>query len=283
MLRFGITNMIVSQNHFRCFTIRNRKAIAIRCKGDDNSQNDERQRRSLLQKLRWKTMDPDLDAWQRLQLSISVLSIHATLSIGSVSLLASLIGKSVSNLSIFEISGFGLLGEGLQLFLIDRLTNQCLQMWKRPKKLLKYRWTKQNVVIGICCGISIAILSTSYSLWINSRGRSIGEAILYNSNDSLAKGMEVLNATIVTPITEEVVHRGILFRCLITSQKSVLSSLVFSSILFAFLHFSWYAFPFHFISGLIFGIATVLSHGDLVTPIIAHSVSNTIAVVLSFL
>lgn len=89
---------------------------------------------------------------------------------------------------------------------------------------------------------------------------------------------EILTITIVGPIVEEFIFRGVILHRLIR-KTSMWGSILISSILFGFLHADIIgAFLFGVIASLLF-----LKTGNLLIPILMHIINNTIAVLLMFI
>lgn len=88
---------------------------------------------------------------------------------------------------------------------------------------------------------------------------------------------EIIAITILAPIVEEFVFRGVILHRLI-GKTSVWGGILISSLLFGILHVD-------IIGAFLFGIITSLlfiKTGNLLIPIIMHMLNNTIAVVLMF-
>ena len=90
--------------------------------------------------------------------------------------------------------------------------------------------------------------------------------------------LEIISITILAPIVEEFVFRGVILHRLIR-KTSVWGGILISSLVFGFLHADFMgAFLFGIIASLLF-----IRTGNLLIPILMHMINNTIAVVLMFI
>ncbi len=80
---------------------------------------------------------------------------------------------------------------------------------------------------------------------------------------------------IITPVVEEIVYRGFLFKLLL-KRYSVKIALIVSSLIFAFFHLRFAGIGFLFIYGLFFGYVYYKTK-SLIAPILAHFTINFIA------
>ena len=89
---------------------------------------------------------------------------------------------------------------------------------------------------------------------------------------------EIIMITILAPIVEEFIFRGVILKRLI-KKTSVWGGILLSSLLFGVLHAD-------LIGAFLFGIITallVLRTGNLLIPILLHMLNNTLAVILMYL
>ena len=90
--------------------------------------------------------------------------------------------------------------------------------------------------------------------------------------------LEIISITILAPVVEEFVFRGVILHRLIR-KTSVWGGILISSLVFGFLHADFMgAFLFGIIASLLF-----IRTGNLLIPILMHMINNTIAVVLMFI
>lgn len=90
-------------------------------------------------------------------------------------------------------------------------------------------------------------------------------------------GIEIIGITVLAPIVEEFVFRGVILQRLI-GKSSVWGGVLISSLLFGILHADVIgAFLFGIIASLLF-----IRTGNLLIPILMHAINNTIAVIFMF-
>ena len=90
-------------------------------------------------------------------------------------------------------------------------------------------------------------------------------------------GIELLGAALITPILEELLHRGVVYGRL-RRRMGMWSAVVISALIFAVLHFNIVQFVYAFLMGIVFALV-VEKTGRLSLTVIAHIVANTIAVI----
>lgn len=90
-------------------------------------------------------------------------------------------------------------------------------------------------------------------------------------------GIELLGSAIVTPILEELLHRGVVFGRL-RRRMGMWASVILSALVFAVLHFNIVQFIYAFLLGVVFALI-VEKTGRLSFAIVAHVVANAIAVI----
>ena len=92
--------------------------------------------------------------------------------------------------------------------------------------------------------------------------------------------MPIISFTLV-PVFEELIFRGFLFNKW-SAKIGVGKALIFSSLLFAFLHLDIIVFPAYFAAGIFYGLV-YLKTKKLLIPIILHSISNFVSGFTTFL
>lgn len=103
------------------------------------------------------------------------------------------------------------------------------------------------------------------------------EGVLMSEN-TFYLAFEIIAITILAPIAEEFVFRGVILHRLI-GKTSIWGGVLLSSLLFGILHADMIgAFLFGVIASLLF-----IRTGNLLIPIIMHALNNSIAVVLMFI
>jgi len=113
---------------------------------------------------------------------------------------------------------------------------------------------------------------------------SIGVFPVYNDliipSSKLSAVMLVLNLSLITPVFEELIFRGIVMQSLRRFGDGF--AVLISAVAFALLHRNPFSFPYAFLSGLLFGFFAIKSH-SLFIPIFLHSINNGIAVMFELL
>lgn len=89
--------------------------------------------------------------------------------------------------------------------------------------------------------------------------------------------MELFGSALVTPILEELLHRGVVFGRL-RRRMGMWSAVILSALVFAILHFNIVQFVYAFLLGIVFALF-VEKTGQLYPAIIAHIVANGLAVI----
>ena len=90
-------------------------------------------------------------------------------------------------------------------------------------------------------------------------------------------GLELLGSALVTPVLEELLHRGVVFGRL-RRRMNMWSAVIISAFVFAVLHFNIVQFVYAFLLGVVFALF-VEKTGKLYPAVIAHIVANAIAVI----
>ena len=89
--------------------------------------------------------------------------------------------------------------------------------------------------------------------------------------------MELLGSALVTPVLEELLHRGVVFGRL-RRRMGMWPAVIGSALIFAVLHFNIVQFIYAFLLGIVFALF-VEKTGKLYPAVIAHIVSNGIAII----
>ena len=130
------------------------------------------------------------------------------------------------------------------------------------------------LVIGITLCVSVALnnlISMSPLIEMSEEFKNASNA-LYGSSI----GWELLGSALITPVLEELLHRGVVYGRL-RRMMGLWSAVILSSLIFAILHFNMIQFIYTFLIGIIFAIF-VEKTGHLYPAIIAHMVANALAV-----
>lgn len=130
-------------------------------------------------------------------------------------------------------------------------------------------------VIGImlCISISLNNLISMSPLPKWSEGYQEASDALYGSNI----WMELIGSAFITPILEELLHRGVVYGRL-RRMMGLLPAVLVSALIFATLHFNMVQFIYTFLLGIALALF-VEKTGHLYPAIIAHMAANGIAVI----
>lgn len=129
------------------------------------------------------------------------------------------------------------------------------------------------IVITILLSVSLNnIISMSPLVSMSAEYENASNAF-YSSNIC----MELLGSALVTPILEELLHRGVVYDRL-RRTMGTLPSVILSALIFAILHFNIVQFIYAFLLGIVFALFVEKSK-RLYPAVIAHIVANAIAVV----
>lgn len=144
------------------------------------------------------------------------------------------------------------------------------------KKELRENWMNILAIIGITLCLSIAfnnILSMSPLVHISSEYEDASNA-LYGSGNL---GLELLGSALVTPILEEMLHRGVIYGRL-RRYMGMWTSVLLSSFIFGVLHFNIVQFIYALLLGIVFAVFMEKTK-RLYAPVLAHIVANAFAVI----
>lgn len=130
-------------------------------------------------------------------------------------------------------------------------------------------------VIGITIGISVSlnnIISMSPLMDVSTEYENASNAF-YGSTIWL----ELLGSAIITPLLEELLHRGVVYGRLRRMMK-MWPAVIVSALVFAALHFNVVQFTYAFLLGIVFALF-VEKTGHIYPAVLAHVVANGIAVI----
>lgn len=147
--------------------------------------------------------------------------------------------------------------------------------YHRKENFTKEKWIKLSLVVGITLFLSLAlnnIISMSPLVQMSQQYQNASDAF-YGST----MGWELLGAAFVTPLLEELLHRGVVYGRL-RRMMGFVPSLVVSALIFAVLHFNLVQFIYAFLMGLVFALFVEKSEA-LYPAIVAHMVANGFAVI----
>lgn len=129
------------------------------------------------------------------------------------------------------------------------------------------------MLISACISISLNnIISMSPLMRMSSEYQSASNAF-YGS--TLA--VEFLGSAIITPILEEMLHRGVVYKRL-RQMMQMWQAVVLSALIFAVLHFNIVQFIYAFLLGIVFALL-VERTGHIYPAVLGHMIANGIAVI----
>ena len=130
-------------------------------------------------------------------------------------------------------------------------------------------------IIGITICLSVAlnnIISMSPLVSMSEEYQNANDAF-YGST----LGWELLGSALITPLLEELLHRGVVYGRL-RRRMTMWPAVVISALVFAILHFNIVQFTYAFLLGIVFALF-VEKTGKVYPAVIAHVVANGIAVI----
>ena len=137
-------------------------------------------------------------------------------------------------------------------------------------------WKYAGIILmtaGLCIGLNNLMLLSNLSALSSSYDGTM-EA-LYSSNFII----QLICLGILTPISEELVFRGMVFKRL-REQGGFLQAALYSSAVFGFLHMNLVQMLYGFIFGMMLSYVYE-KYGSVKAPILAHIVANLISVVFT--
>ena len=150
-------------------------------------------------------------------------------------------------------------------------------------KLLPFRPFRASITLPslfIALGVSVIgyAASVAVSAFLGIFGLQPVMADLSFPQEPVSAAIFVLNITIVAPLVEEIVFRGIILNLLRRFGDSL--ALLLSSILFAAVHMNLVQMPNAFIMGLVIGYFTLCT-GSLWTGVLIHILNNSLVLLLN--
>jgi len=100
---------------------------------------------------------------------------------------------------------------------------------------------------------------------------------LIENTDSINPILVYFGIAISAPLAEELFFRGIVYRTF-AKKISLRNGILFTSILFSLLHFDLFYIPQIFLISIVFSLA-YNETGSILTPIIAHLISNSLFII----
>ncbi len=153
-----------------------------------------------------------------------------------------------------------------QIYRTDKLKSGTTIKAKEPCNIMYI------IVIMPCVAISLNNLILMSPLVSASDGFAEANRNFYGST----LGIELIGAAFITPILEELLHRGVIYKRL-RQMAGIMPSVLISSLLFAFLHFNFVQFIYAFLLGIVLALFMEKT-GHVYGAMIAHIIANTIAI-----
>ena len=144
---------------------------------------------------------------------------------------------------------------------------------KNPMTSIQYMQLFGIVGITICLSIGLNnVICMSPLVQMSEEYQNASDAF-YGSSFAL----ELLGSALVTPLLEELLHRGVVYGRL-RRHMQMWPAVILSALVFAVLHFNIVQFVYAFLLGVVFALF-VEKTGKLSFAVIAHVVANAIAVI----
>lgn len=102
---------------------------------------------------------------------------------------------------------------------------------------------------------------------------------LFDLNFNLTLDYSILRTIIIFPILEELIFRKYIFSYIATSRKSIPISIIFTSLLFAFMHLEINHIIYFFLCGVLLSLIYLRSR-TIIVPIIVHAFLNILTLIL---
>ncbi len=160
-------------------------------------------------------------------------------------------------------------------------------LWRRERAYLlaRFRTADLNlklVITAILIGVLLRLLwwgqlvfGISFGLHASTDSASVvGPTFSFQCPSPALMALSILVISVLTPVIEEVVHRGYILTAL--RKRGMLAAIVVSAMVFAVFH-NLTSMPFAFFGGIIFGIQYWKS-GSLWPSLITHSTVNTLVI-----
>ena len=206
------------------------------------------------------------------EIAYPVLTYYATISIGSY-LAQMIFGTGAGSYMLCKIIGSI---AAITVVYADYKKDMMLTGRYGLKNSITLVQMKQMLsIVAITIFLSVGlnnIISMSPLVQVSEEYQNASDAF-YSSSF----GMEMLGLALITPILEELLHRGVVFGRL-RRRMGMWPAVIISALIFAVLHFNIVQFIYAFLLGAVFALF-VEKTGQLYMAVIAHVVANAIAVI----
>ena len=206
------------------------------------------------------------------EIAYPVLTYYATISIGSY-IAQMVFGTGVGSYMICKI--IGSIAAITVVYADYKKDMMLMGRYGLKNPITAVQMKQMLAVIGISIFLSVGlnnVISMSPLVQVSEEYQNASDAF-YSSSF----GMEMLGLALITPILEELLHRGVVFGRL-RRRMGMWPAVIISALIFAVLHFNIVQFIYAFLLGVVFALF-VEKTGQLYMAIIAHVVANSIAVI----
>lgn len=201
------------------------------------------------------------------------------------------VGMYYAAITIGSILAQLLFGASNESYMLCKIIGSCVALpvvyadYKRDLMLtgrygIKLQISKSLVYHGIAAiAITICISIALNNLILMSPLVNMSQEYQNASNAFYGSTLwlELLGSALITPLLEELLHRGVVYGRL-RRQISAVPAIVISALIFAMLHFNVVQFTYAFFLGLVLAVF-VEKAGHIYPAVFAHIVANGIAVI----
>src|SRR5690554_790818 len=151
----------------------------------------------------------------------------------------------------------------------------CLYLFvKSTPKFFEKSVAKISLYVLLAIALSIFSPCLNTSAFFNCDLKS-----LFDLNLNLTLDYSILRTIIIFPILEELIFRKYIFSYIATSRKSIPISIIFTSLLFAFMHLEINHIIYFFLCGILLSLIYLHSR-TIIVPIIVHAFLNILTLIL---
>lgn len=151
----------------------------------------------------------------------------------------------------------------------------CLYLFvKSTPKFFEKSIPKISLYVLLAIALSIFSPCLNTSAFFNCDLKS-----LFDLNFNLTLDYSILRTIIIFPILEELIFRKYIFSYIATSRKSIPISIIFTSLLFAFMHLEINHIIYFFLCGVLLSLIYLRSR-TIIVPIIVHAFLNILTIIL---
>lgn len=160
----------------------------------------------------------------------------------------------------------------------DKKAERIDRKQQTEKEVVQTRKAKKVLRVFLICFASglLAIALNNLIALTAMQEQSIGYQKVTKEFFSSTLFIELLGTSVITPIVEEVLYRGLVYRRL-RRQIPVWSSVILSAVIFGAMHFNFVQFLYAGLIGLFLAFVLETEKG-LYVPILAHATANAVSV-----